>query len=207
MYYKYAGLGSDQVTAFDIVIFNGTEIRASPDENEDLYWAARGGGGGFGVITNLYLQNVISPSPTAFTHIGVTYKGTPEVQAEFAVRFQNFLYDDPDSPKFGGRATPTMIAGIYLGPWEQAVKTFANAGLLDDELLDSDIPSGVTKDYNDVCENTENDLSSCDAIGSVNIPQFGIQLREVKTLAGMSKYFVVVMCSCTLYCNALFSNK
>ena len=186
------------MTSFDIVLFDGTEITASPDENEDLYWAARGGGGGFGVITNLYLQNVISPSPTAFTYVSLNHKGIPDVQGEFAVRFQNFLYDDPNSPKYGGTANGGGTYGIYLGPWEEAVKTFADAGLLDDELLDSDFPSVVTKDYNTVCENAENDSSSCDAIGSVDIPQFGIQMREVKNLAGMSKYLFCYVYLCTL---------
>jgi FAD/FMN-containing dehydrogenase len=46
------GLALDNVKAVDIVTADGRLRHASPDENPDLYWAVRGGGGNFGVVTN-----------------------------------------------------------------------------------------------------------------------------------------------------------
>jgi len=46
------GLALDNVKAVDIVTADGKLRRASPDENPDLYWGVRGGGGNFGVVTN-----------------------------------------------------------------------------------------------------------------------------------------------------------
>ena len=48
---KY-GLTCDNVLSFDIVTAEGKARVASAGENEDLYWALRGGGGNFGVVTS-----------------------------------------------------------------------------------------------------------------------------------------------------------
>lgn len=45
------GLALDNVVSVDIVTADGTLRRASADENPDLYWGVRGGGGNFGVVT------------------------------------------------------------------------------------------------------------------------------------------------------------
>jgi FAD/FMN-containing dehydrogenase len=47
------GLTCDNVLAFDIVTTDGHLLRASEDENADLFWGLRGGGGNFGVVTSI----------------------------------------------------------------------------------------------------------------------------------------------------------
>jgi FAD/FMN-containing dehydrogenase len=47
------GLNSASVTAADVVTSSGELVRARSDENEDLLWGLKGGGGNFGIVTSL----------------------------------------------------------------------------------------------------------------------------------------------------------
>ena len=50
------GLACDNVRGVDVVTGNGDFLHASETENADLYWAVRGGGGNFGVVTMFEYQ-------------------------------------------------------------------------------------------------------------------------------------------------------
>jgi FAD/FMN-containing dehydrogenase len=52
---KY-GLALDSVVAADVVTAEGEVLRASADENADLFWAVRGGGGNVGIVTAFEFQ-------------------------------------------------------------------------------------------------------------------------------------------------------
>jgi len=47
------GWTSDTVRGMDVVTAEGKLVRASSEENADLFWALRGGGGNFGVVTGI----------------------------------------------------------------------------------------------------------------------------------------------------------
>lgn len=50
------GLSSDNVEGFTLVTADGSLLRANSKENDDLFWALRGGGGNFGVVTEFEVR-------------------------------------------------------------------------------------------------------------------------------------------------------
>jgi len=58
------GFAANQVLGADVITADGSRIRADATTNEDLFWALRGGGGGFALVTHLDLA--LAPVPAAF---------------------------------------------------------------------------------------------------------------------------------------------
>src|SRR5919197_2234490 len=52
------GLSIDQLLSVDLVTADGEFVKASADENPDLFWGVRGGGGNFGIVTEFEFRCV-----------------------------------------------------------------------------------------------------------------------------------------------------
>jgi FAD/FMN-containing dehydrogenase len=60
------GLTVDNLLSADLVLASGDPVHASADENPDLFWAIRGGGGNFGVVTSFeYRLHPVGPEVLA----------------------------------------------------------------------------------------------------------------------------------------------
>ena len=63
-YDRRHGLACNRVTAIELVIAGGEQIRVDADNEPDLFWALRGGGGSFGVVTAIEFD--LLPLPEIF---------------------------------------------------------------------------------------------------------------------------------------------
>jgi FAD/FMN-containing dehydrogenase len=85
------GLAIDSLLEVDVVLADGRFVTASEKENADLFWAVRGGGGNFGVVTSflfrLHPVNMVSAGPTFWP-----IEQTPEVMKAY----QEFMLDAPE---------------------------------------------------------------------------------------------------------------
>ncbi len=60
------GMTVDNLISADVVTSDGRLVKANAQENPDLFWAIRGGGGNFGIVTNFEFQlHVLGPTVTA----------------------------------------------------------------------------------------------------------------------------------------------
>jgi len=63
-YHRKHGLACNQVTAIELVTADGEQVRVDAKNEPDLFWALRGGGGSFGVVTALEFD--LLPLPEIF---------------------------------------------------------------------------------------------------------------------------------------------
>src|ERR1700738_4591753 len=129
---KY-GLTCDNVLSFDIVTADGKPQVASANENEDLFWALRGGGGNFGVVTSFEFR--VHPVSTVLGGL-VIY---PRDRAVEVLRFyRDFMQSAPEelTAYVALMVTPDGIPGVaviacYCGDvakGEQVLKSLRSFG-------------------------------------------------------------------------------
>lgn len=94
------GWACDNVRAFEVVLASGEVVEASPEQNTDLYWALRGGGGSsFGIVSRFDLATY--PQGNLWTHQNYH---PPSVRSELFSAYVdlavNGLVSDPDAHTF-----------------------------------------------------------------------------------------------------------
>ena len=88
---KY-GLACDNLVAAEVVTADGSVVHCSDDENADLMWGLRGGGGNFGVVTSYEL----SLHPVGKTVVGGMLLHSLESAADVLRAYREYVEDVPD---------------------------------------------------------------------------------------------------------------
>jgi FAD/FMN-containing dehydrogenase len=121
------GLSLDNLLSADVVLADGTAVTASASAHEDLFWAIRGGGGNFGVVTVFEFQAhpvgtvvagiVLHPAAKAVEAVR-TWRDfdatSPEANTQGALLF-HFPEDPSGPPPLVGQPL-VGLGGVYAGP-------------------------------------------------------------------------------------------
>ena len=122
---KY-GLACDNLLSVDVVTADGSMISASASENEDLFWAVRGGSGNFGVVTSFLYQ--LHPVHTVLAGMVVH----PISRAKDMLRFYDeFARSVPDEATLAAALLTApdgnpiaAIVGCHCGAIEEGERVF-----------------------------------------------------------------------------------
>jgi FAD/FMN-containing dehydrogenase len=134
------GLTIDNLRAADLVTADGSLIRASEEENADLFWGLRGAGANFGIATSFEfgLHQLDGP----ITHGAVVHP--IERAGELAAVFRETLEHGPDELWMGfylrnqpGAGPVASVSVQHCGPPEQAERDLAALRSLGPALEDS----------------------------------------------------------------------
>lgn len=130
---KY-GLTIDNILEVDMVLADGSFVTVNSKENPDLFWAIRGGGGNFGIVTSFLFQGNPVHTPYAgptFWHIDKVDKMLKWYR-DFILNAEEDLYGffamltipGPPFPEHLHNKKMCAIVWNYLGPHDQADAVF-----------------------------------------------------------------------------------
>lgn len=130
------GLACDNLLSVELVTADGRIVRASDDENPELFWALHGGGGNFGVATSFTFRLHVLPSVTAALLLW-----RPEAGPGVARAYRGFIESSPDEvgggllyltgppegfvPKHLVGKLALAVLVVYAGPEADARKVIA----------------------------------------------------------------------------------
>jgi FAD/FMN-containing dehydrogenase len=144
-YARKLGLATNSLTAVELVIGDGTLVRASEEENAALFWALRGGGGSFGVVTAMEFRSY--PIESAYAGMMLwdvaraeavlrTWSAwAPEAPDAVSTSFRVLrLPPMPDLPEFLRGRSVVVVDGAVLGSDDEGAAILGGLRALRPEL-------------------------------------------------------------------------
>ena len=147
------GLTCDNLLSADVVTADGKLVRASAEENPDLFWGLRGGGGNFGIVTSFeYRLHPVGPTLLAGV---ILYPATKA--REVLDSYRRYVENAPDEVMtivvlrmappapflpLEMHGQPVVIIGVcYAGPVEEGERAIAPLRRLGEPLFDAIQPT------------------------------------------------------------------
>ena len=144
---RHGGLTIDNFLEVEMVLADGRIVTANDKQNSDLFWAVRGGGGNFGVVTSFLFK-----AHDIHTNYGGPMLWALEDSAEVMKWYRAFIKKAPNTingffafltvppgPPFPAELHNKKVCGIvwcYSGPLKQAEKIFKPIRAFKTPILD-----------------------------------------------------------------------
>jgi FAD/FMN-containing dehydrogenase len=144
---RACGLTIDNLLSADVVLADGSVVTADQNNHADLFWALRGGGGNFGVVTSFEFR----AHPVRTLYAGPTFWPL-EQTADVMAAYRDFILDAPDhvngffafltippSPMFPEHLHLRKVCGVMwacTGPSAQAAEATRPMRSVGTPLLD-----------------------------------------------------------------------
>jgi FAD/FMN-containing dehydrogenase len=139
------GLAANSVTAIELVTSDGRLLRASAENEPDLFWALRGGGGNFGIVTSLdidlypisevYAGWLVFPIERAHEVLTAWQRWTETVPEEMtSVGRLLKLPSRPEVPQSLQGRSVVVVEATYIGDQPEGAAVVAPLRALEPEL-------------------------------------------------------------------------
>lgn len=113
------GSALDHVQEVEVVLANSSVIRASDKQNADIFWALKGAGASFGIVTEFKVRTQPEPEKTTLYSYGIQ-AGSAKEKANAFKKWQKLISDPELSRKFASQFIMTelgaVVTGTYFGP-------------------------------------------------------------------------------------------
>ncbi|EGG03680.1 uncharacterized protein MELLADRAFT_90017 [Melampsora larici-populina 98AG31] len=121
------GMTLDNIIGHEVVLANGTIVHASKDNNPDLFWALRGAGASFGIMTSIKFQT--HPAPNELLNFAFRWDFTEDDSANALIEFQAFCQSNLPSElgmgvNFQRGSQPGRLKFGFVGAWFGDSKKF-----------------------------------------------------------------------------------
>jgi FAD binding domain len=139
------GLAASNVTAIEVVTPDGRLVRATAEHHADLFWALRGGGGNFGIVTamefrlfdygEVYAGMFLWPYERHAEVLRTWHEWTRSAPEEVTTSFRIMHAPElPDLPPFLSGRSVVLIDGAYAGSVEDGAAAVAALRALEPEI-------------------------------------------------------------------------
>ena len=145
---RKVGMSIDNLLGVDMVLADGSYFHASDTENEDLFWAIKGGGGNFGIVTSFHFK-LHDLGPMVMMAATLYPRAEAEKVMKFWIDFTRNLPDEvssdcihwsiPEHPGFPEELHNTKVtglAGMYFGSPEEGERILQPMREVADPILD-----------------------------------------------------------------------
>lgn len=151
------GAACDNIIDAEVVLADGSIIKASADENVDMFFAIRGAGASFGIVTDFHIKTHPAPGEAIAYTYNVTI-GDAKLQADAFKAWQKMVSDPKLSRKLSTQFVVFPIGSVITGFFYGTEKEFSALNLetalpgLDDSAISVEVVDAAVAVAHDISE-------------------------------------------------------